>query len=56
MKIYKLQCLNEDGHVEDNGHYLSLTNAKIAKEEMDKYPMNTRYSIKQDIIEIETED
>lgn len=56
MKAYKLQCLNEDGMIESNGYYSTLEKAEKEKAEMDSWPMNTRYGIKQDIIEIEIED
>lgn len=56
MKLYRLECLNEDGDIECNGYYLNKENAELVKAEMDGYRMNTRYEIKQNIVEIETED
>lgn len=56
MKLYKLQCLNEDGNFESNGYFLKYENAEKRKKEMDSWKMNTRYDIIQNIIEIETED
>jgi hypothetical protein len=56
MKLYKLECLNEDGNIEENGYYFDRQNAELAKAEMDVYKMNTKYSIKQNIVQIETED
>ena len=52
MKAYKLHCLNEDGQIEENGIY-SKEKAEAVKEEMDKWPMNTRWGILQDIVEID---
>ena len=56
MKLYKLECLNEDGHIEENGYYLDKKNAELAKAEMDGYKRNIKYGIKQNVVEIETED
>jgi hypothetical protein len=56
MKLYKLECLNGHGDIEENGYYLDKKNAELAKDEMDREKMNTKYSIKQNIVEIETED
>ena len=56
MKLYKLECCDQYGNQEDNGYFINKKNAEKAKEEMDNYPMNTKYGIKQAIIEIETED
>jgi hypothetical protein len=51
--IYKLECLNEDGATECNGYYEDKEDAEIAKKEIDEYPMNKRYGIKQHIVEEE---
>ena len=56
MKLYKLECLNEDGNIECNGYYLNKQNAELDKAEMDKYRRNIKYDIKQHIVEIETKD
>ena len=56
MKLFKMTCLNEDGDIETNGYFIDKINAEKAKIEMDIFPMNTRYNIKQNIVEIETED
>jgi len=56
MKLYRLECLTEDGYIECNGYYLQKENAKKAGAKMDKYPMNEKYGIIQQIVEIETED
>ena len=56
MKLYKLECLNEDGDIEENGYYLNKENAELSKAEVDGYKMNMKYGIKQNIVEIETED
>ena len=56
MKLYKLECINEDGAIECNGYYINEENAEKACAEMDEYPMNKKYGIKQEIVEIETED
>lgn len=56
MKIYKLECVNEDGQKEENGYFLHKENAEIFKREMDTWRMNSKYGIEQHIIEIETED
>ena len=56
MKIYKLECLTEDGNIEVNGYFFNIENAEKKKDEIDQYPMNTRYGIKQSIIEIDTKD
>jgi hypothetical protein len=53
MIIYKLECLNEDGAIECNGYYEDKKDAEIAKKEVDEYPMNKRYGIKQNITEEE---
>lgn len=56
MKLYKLECLTEDGIVEENGYYLNKENAEKTKSVMDKWNRNIKYGIIQNIIEIETED
>lgn len=56
MKIYELECLNEDGHIESNGLFISRENAEISKAELDQEPGNLRYDIKQQIVERETQD
>ena len=56
MKLYKLECLNEDGDFECNGYYINKENAEKACAEMDEYPMNKKYGIIQQIVEIETQD
>lgn len=56
MKLYILQCGNEDGNTEVNGYYLSKENAEKEGAKMDEYPLNKKYGIIQQIVEIETED
>lgn len=56
MKIYKLECLTEDGTIEENGYFISLEKAKIKKKYLDGDKHNQRYGIEQNIVEIETED
>ena len=56
MKIYRLECLTEDGDIECNGYYINKENAEKEGAEMDEYPMNKKYGIIQHIIEIETQD
>tara|TARA_R110000787_G_scaffold262004_1_gene367356 strand:+ start:414 stop:605 length:192 start_codon:yes stop_codon:yes gene_type:complete len=56
MKLYKLECLNTDGDIEENGYYLNRENAELVKTKMDGYKILTKYGIKQNIVEIETED
>ena len=56
MKFYKVECLTEDGYIEINGYYIDRKNAEAAKVEMDLWKRNKKYEIKQDIVEIETED
>jgi|TARA_R110000787_G_scaffold202209_1_gene312953 hypothetical protein len=51
-----LECLNEDGQIETNGIFFSRENAEDRKEELDNSNRNKKYSIKQHIKEIETED
>ena len=51
-----LECLNEDGDIETNGYFIHKENAALAKAELDGDKRNTRYGIKQSIVEIETED
>lgn len=56
MKLYKLECWNQDGNLEDNGYFLFRENAEKAKLEMDNYPINKQYGIIQHIVEIYTQD
>ena len=56
MKLYRLECLTEDGDIECNGYYISKDNAEKAGAEMDEYSMNKKYGIIQQIVEIETQD
>jgi len=56
MKLYRLECLNEDGNIEENGYFLNKENAEKAKSDMDSWKRNGKYGIYQNIIEIETED
>ena len=54
--IYKLECVTEDGCLESNGYYKTIEKAELIKAEMDKYPMNMKYGIKQQIVPIDLED
>ena len=56
MKIYKLKCYNEDGDHETNGYFINKENAEKAGKEMDEFPMNKKYGIIQQVVEIDTED
>jgi len=56
MKLYRLECCDQDGNIEVNGYFLSNIHAEEQKQRMDLYPENIRYGIKQVVIEIETED
>ena len=56
MKLYRLECRTEDGYLEENGYYLNKKNAELAKAEMDRYKVNIKYGIEQNIVEIETMD
>ena len=56
MKLYKLECINEDGAIECNGYYINKENAEKAGAEKDEYPMNKKCGIIQQIVEIETQD
>jgi len=56
MKLYKLECLNEDGQIENNGYYIYKENANKAKRYLDCDRRNEIYGIKQNVIEIETKD
>ena len=56
MKVYKLECLTEDGDIECNGYYFNKENAETAAEKINEYPMNKKYNIIQQIVEIETND
>lgn len=48
--------MTEDGIIEENGYFIIEYNAKVKKDILDKEPWNKKYNIKQNIIEIETED
>ena len=56
MTFYKLECVNEDGNIEENGYFLKPENAEKAKVELDSCKINIKYGIKQHIITIQTED
>lgn len=56
IRIFKLKCLTEDGDMETNGYYKTREAAELKKDELDKYPMNLKYGIKQQIVEIDLED
>ena len=56
MKLYKLECYNEDGDHETNGYFINKENAEKAGKEMDEFPMNKKYGIIQQVVEIDTED
>ena len=56
MKLYRIECLTEDGNIECNGYFLQKENAEKAGAKLDEYPRNKRYGIIQQIVEIETED
>lgn len=56
IRIFKLECLTEDGDMETNGYYKTRKAAELKKAELDKYPMNLKYGIKQQIVEIDLED
>lgn len=56
MKLYKLECLTEDGQVENNGYYANIESAEIKKKYLDSDRRNEKYGIKQTIIEIEVKD
>lgn len=53
LLIYKIECLNQDGQIEINGHYRHKADAEMMAKKMDNYPENKRYNIIQMIIEIE---
>lgn len=53
MIIYKLECTNEDGNIEDNGYFFKKEDAEICKEEHDNHPCNKKYGIIQHVVEIE---
>lgn len=55
IELFKLECLTEDGLIEENGYYSKLEYAEKAKKELDNEPGNIRYNIKQNIIPIEIE-
>lgn len=52
MMIYRVECLNEDGNFEINGHFLNREDAEKHKEMEDSFAMNKRYGIIQHITEI----
>jgi len=56
MKLYKLECYNEDGAYEENGYFLNYRNAMASKINMDNQPSNLKHNIKQQIKEIRTAD
>lgn len=56
MKIYVLECLTEDGLIENNGYFINKSNAEKSKKELDNESRNIKYGISQHLIEIETED
>ena len=53
MIIYKLECTNEDGNIEDNGYFFKKEDAEICKEEHDNHPCYKKYGIIQRVVEIE---
>lgn len=56
VKIYRLECVNEDGNLECNGYYFNRAIAEKEGKKMDEYPMNKKYSIIQKVVEIEMDD
>lgn len=52
MIIYRVECLNEDGNIEINGHFLNKDDAERHKEMEDNLSTNKKYGIRQHIIEI----
>jgi hypothetical protein len=56
IRIFKLECLTEDGDMETNGYYRTKEAAELKKAELDKYRRNIKYGIKQQIVEIDLED
>lgn len=52
MIIYRVDCTNEDGNFEINGHFLNRYDAEKHKEAEDNLAMNKKYGILQHITEI----
>lgn len=52
MIIYRVDCLNEDGNFEINGHFLNKDDAEKHKEMEDNLSINRKYGIRQYITEI----
>jgi len=56
MKLYKLECQDQQGYKKEIGYYLDKRKAIKAKKEIDECPENKKYGIRQNIVEIETVD
>ena len=56
MKLWKLECLNQDGQNENNGYFLKEINADMCKEDLDGGRENIKYGIIQNKIIIYTMD
>lgn len=52
MIIYRVECVNEDGKLEINGHFLNKSDAEKHKQMEDNLSINKKYGISQDIVEI----
>lgn len=52
IRIYRVECLTEDGDIEVNGHFKDKKLAELMKAEHDKNKRNIKYGIKQNIVEI----
>lgn len=56
MELYRLECINEYGDYEINGHFLDKKNAEIRAREIDNETRSKKYGLVQDIVTIQTED
>ena len=56
MKFYKIECLNQDGHIECNGYFCNKHIAEDVAKELNNFTINKIYGIVNEVIEIETED
>lgn len=52
IRIYRVECLTEDGDIEVNGHFKDRKIAELMKAEHDMNKRNIKYGIKQNIVEI----
>jgi hypothetical protein len=56
MKIYMIECTNEDGRQENGGCFINIENAEKEKIVLENQLRNLKYGIKYYIQEVETND